>query len=130
MGLRHLRPSVRQNPFIKESSGLRLEITAEIIHGFNYFIDIVESATTVLGVPFAAGVVLFCLIWGRQYAERYLVSLKGLTTCRPNAWLPNGRESFRTSTSTANSSLLFCVLFDRLPVLLGLGNTLGRTARV
>ena len=55
-----------QNPFLKQRSRLNLEITAGIIHGFNYFIDIVESATTIIGVPFAVGVVLFTLIWGRQ----------------------------------------------------------------
>ena len=59
-----------QNPFIKQRSGLRLEITAGIIHGFIYFIDVVESATTVLGVPFAAGVVLFGLIWGRRHLRQ------------------------------------------------------------
>ena len=64
-----------QNPSLEQSSGLRLEITAGIIHGFVYFIDVVESATTVLGVPFAVGVVLFALVWGRQYAERYIVIL-------------------------------------------------------
>ena len=55
-----------QNPLTKQSSSWKFEITAGIIHGFNYFIDIVESATTLLGVPFAVGVVLFTLIWGRQ----------------------------------------------------------------
>ncbi|MDJ0574760.1 MAG: hypothetical protein QNJ65_06285 [Xenococcaceae cyanobacterium MO_234.B1] len=59
-----------QNPFTKQRSGLRFEITAGIIHGFNYFIDVVESATTVLGVPFAVGVVLFTLIWGRQHLRQ------------------------------------------------------------
>ncbi len=59
-----------QNPFTKQHSGLRFEITAGIIHGFNYFVDIVESATTVLGVPFAVGVVLFTLIWGRQHLRQ------------------------------------------------------------
>ncbi len=59
-----------QNPFTKQYSGLRFEITAGIIHGFNYFVDIVESATTVLGVPFAVGVVLFTLIWGRQHLRQ------------------------------------------------------------
>jgi hypothetical protein len=59
-----------QNPFIKQRSGLKFEITAGIIHGFNYFIDVVESATTILGVPFAAGVVLFVLIWGRKHLRQ------------------------------------------------------------
>jgi hypothetical protein len=55
-----------QHPFTKQFSSLEFEITAGIVHGLNYFIDIVESATTVLGVPFAVGVVLFCLFWGRK----------------------------------------------------------------
>ncbi len=59
-----------QNPLTKSPSGLRFEITAGIIHGFNYFVDIVESATTVLGIPFAVGVVLFTLIWGRQHLRQ------------------------------------------------------------
>ncbi|MGD1918999.1 MAG: hypothetical protein ACFCAD_08950 [Pleurocapsa sp.] len=59
-----------QNPFFKQSSGLKLETAAGIIHGFVYFIDIVESATTILGVPFAVGVVLFTLVWGRQYGKQ------------------------------------------------------------
>ncbi|WP_019508008.1 hypothetical protein [Pleurocapsa sp. PCC 7319] len=59
-----------QNPFIKQRSGLKFEITAGIIHGFNYFIDVVESATTILGVPFAVGVVIFTLIWGRQHLRQ------------------------------------------------------------
>lgn len=59
-----------QNPFFKQRSGLKFEITAGIIHGFNYFIDVVESATTILGVPFAVGVVLFTLIWGRQHLRQ------------------------------------------------------------
>ncbi len=59
-----------QNPFLKQRSGLRFEIMAGIIHGFNYFIDVVESATTILGVPFAVGVVLFTWIWGKQHLRQ------------------------------------------------------------
>ena len=59
-----------QNPFIKHSSGLRLEITAGIVHGFNYFVSVVESATTISGVPFAVGVVLFTLVGGRQHLRQ------------------------------------------------------------
>ena len=56
-----------QNPFFKQRSSLKFEITAGIVHGFNYFIDVVESATTMIGVPFAIGVVIFTSIWGRQH---------------------------------------------------------------
>lgn len=59
-----------QNPFFKESSSLRFEMMAGIIHGFIYFIDVVESATTILGVPFAAGIVLFTSVWGRKHLRQ------------------------------------------------------------
>lgn len=55
-----------KNPFVDQRSGLGFEIAAGIIHGFNYFLTIVEAATTPLGVPFAIAVVLFTLVWGRQ----------------------------------------------------------------
>lgn len=54
-----------KNPFTQQRSGLGFEITAGIIHGFNYFLTIVEAATTPLGVPFALAVVIFTLVWGR-----------------------------------------------------------------
>ncbi len=41
-------------------------VVAGIIHGFNYFLTIVEAATTPLGVPFAVLVVLATAIWGRK----------------------------------------------------------------
>jgi len=55
-----------KSPFLDQRSGLGVEIVAGIIHGFNYFITIVEAATTPLGVPFALGVVVFTLVWGRR----------------------------------------------------------------
>jgi hypothetical protein len=55
-----------KNPFTNERSGLGFEITAGIIHGFNYFIAVVEAATTPLSVPFAVLVVIFTLVWGRR----------------------------------------------------------------
>ena len=58
------------HPFTKHRSKLKLEIVAGVVHGFNYFIDVVESATGILGVPFAAGVVLFVLVWGRQHIRQ------------------------------------------------------------
>ena len=45
-------------------------MVAGIIHGFNYFIDIVESGTSVLGVTFAIGVVIFVLIWGKRHLRQ------------------------------------------------------------
>ena len=58
------------HPFTKHRSKLKLEVIAGVVHGFNYFIDVVESATGILGVPFAAGVVLFVLVWGRQHIRQ------------------------------------------------------------
>jgi hypothetical protein len=55
-----------KNPFTNERSGLRFEIVAGILHGFNYFITVVEAATAPLGVPFALLVIAITLIWGRQ----------------------------------------------------------------
>jgi hypothetical protein len=51
-------------------SGLGLAIAAGIIHGFNYFITVVEAATAPLGVPFAVGVVGFVLFKGRRELRR------------------------------------------------------------
>lgn len=61
-----------QNPFTKQYSSLKIEITAGIIHGLTYFICVIESATTISGVPFALGVVMFTLIWGRRNLQQRL----------------------------------------------------------
>ena len=53
-------------PFANERSRLVAEIAGGIIYGLVYFIMIVEAGTAPLGVPFAALVVLFTLIWGRH----------------------------------------------------------------
>ena len=58
------------NPFVLQSSELKLEIMAGMIHGVTFFIDIIESATTILGIPWVMGVVLFVVIWGRQYLRQ------------------------------------------------------------
>jgi len=55
-----------KNPFIESKGGMGMVIAAGIIHGFNYFLTIVEAATTPLGVPFAVLVVLATAIWGRK----------------------------------------------------------------
>ena len=59
-----------KNPFENERSGTGYVITAGIIHGFNYFLTIVEAATTPLGVPFAVLVVIAALVWGRKELAR------------------------------------------------------------
>ncbi len=55
-----------KNPFEDERAGTGYVVAAGIIHGFNYFLTIVEAATTPLGVPFAVLVLLVTLIWGRK----------------------------------------------------------------
>lgn len=55
-----------KGPFVDQRSGLGLEIAAGTIHGFNYFITVVEAATAPLAGPFAFGVVGFTLVWGRR----------------------------------------------------------------
>lgn len=57
-------------PFVAGTSGLGLAIAAGILHGFNYFIAIVEAATAPLGVPFAVGVVGLTLLKGRRELRR------------------------------------------------------------
>lgn len=51
-------------------SGLGLTAAAGILHGFNYFITVVEATTAPLGVPFAIGVVGFTLLKGRRELRR------------------------------------------------------------
>jgi len=53
-------------PFTGERSKLVAEISGGIIYGLTYFMMIVEGGTAPLGIPFAALVVLFTLIWGRK----------------------------------------------------------------
>ena len=55
-----------QNPFIEEQAKLWPLILAGVIHGFTFFLIIVEAGTAPLGVTFAVLVVLFGLIWGRK----------------------------------------------------------------
>jgi hypothetical protein len=43
-----------------------MPILGGILHGFNYFITIVEASTAPLGVPFAILVVLATLVYGRK----------------------------------------------------------------
>ena len=69
-----------KNPFFNKRSELRLEIGAGIIYGFVYFIDVVESATTPLGVPFAVGVVIFTLFWGWQNLHKQPILVFFLVT--------------------------------------------------
>lgn len=54
-----------RHPFAGRRSGLGFEGVAGAIHGFNYFITIVEAGTARLGIPFAALVLLFVALRGR-----------------------------------------------------------------
>jgi len=59
---------VRQwrHPFIEERAALVMESLAGILHGFTFFLIIVEGRMALLGVPFAVAVTLFGLVWGRK----------------------------------------------------------------
>lgn len=55
-----------QNPFIGGRAALGLESLAGVIHGFTFFLIVVEAGTAPLGIPFAILVTLFGLVWGRK----------------------------------------------------------------
>lgn len=59
-----------QNPISDRLLGLQWEITAGVIYGINYFIDIVESATTVIGVPFAVAIAFWVIVKGIKHLQR------------------------------------------------------------
>ena len=59
-----------RNPFAEVQGISWQTISAGVIHGFTYFIIIIEGATTPLGVPFAVLLTLFGLIWGRKRFSR------------------------------------------------------------
>lgn len=54
------------NPFAEERRAPWAPILAGIIHGFTFFLIVVEGATTPMGVPFAVLVTLFGFTWGRK----------------------------------------------------------------
>jgi hypothetical protein len=76
-----------RHPFAGKHSGLGLESVAGVIHGFNYFITIVEAGTAPLGIPFAASVLLFVSLWGRRRLRQqpllafFLVAYLVATAC-------------------------------------------------
>ena len=57
--------------YLKRDRALKftLPVIAGIIHGFTYFVGIIESGTTSIGVPFAV-VVAFVLFWRRRNIKR------------------------------------------------------------
>ena len=55
-----------QTPFIGGRAELGLESLAGVIHGFTFFLIVVEAGTAPLGIPFAILVTLFGLVWGRK----------------------------------------------------------------
>ncbi len=59
-----------RNPFAEGQPVSWLTILAGVIHGFTFFVIVVEGTTTPLGVPFAVLLTLFGLIWGRKKFRR------------------------------------------------------------
>ncbi len=55
-----------QNPFIEDQTTVWPLILAGVIHGFTFFVIVIEAGTAPLGVTFALLVVLFVLVWGRK----------------------------------------------------------------
>jgi hypothetical protein len=55
-----------QNEFAEYQAILWLLILSGIIHGFTFFLIVIEGGTAPLGITFAAGVTLFGLVWGRK----------------------------------------------------------------
>ncbi len=55
-----------QNPPTEDRTALWPVLLAGVIHGFTFFLIIIEAGTAPLGVTFASLVVLFGLVWGRK----------------------------------------------------------------
>lgn len=80
-----------RNAGANECPGLGFDVAAGIIHGFNYFLLIVEGGTTAVGVPFALLVVIAMLVWGRrklyqQHVLRFFFAAYLLATLCFLAW--------------------------------------------
>jgi hypothetical protein len=54
------------NPLDDRPSGRGIELGAGLLHGINYALMVLEGATTLIGVPFAALTVVVIAIWGRH----------------------------------------------------------------
>jgi hypothetical protein len=55
-----------RNPFRGDLSSLGIELGAGLLHGINYALMVLEGATTLIGVPFAAVAVVVIAIRGRR----------------------------------------------------------------
>lgn len=55
-----------QSPLSEEKTPLWPVFLAGLIHGFTYFMIVIEAGTAPLGVTFAILALLFVLIWGRK----------------------------------------------------------------
>jgi hypothetical protein len=65
-----------KNPFTKEIGLTWKNIPAGIIYGFTFFAMVVEGQTTLMGVPFAALVAIWCFIlWRNKFNRQPLISL-------------------------------------------------------
>jgi hypothetical protein len=54
------------HPFTGEPARLGLPVVAGLVYGATYFVDVVESQTAPLGVPFALAVAVFGIGFGRR----------------------------------------------------------------
>lgn len=63
-----------RNPVNGERAPWGRLLTAGAIHGFTFFLIVVEAGTAPLGVTFAALAVLFGLIWGRKRMSQPLTA--------------------------------------------------------
>ena len=55
-----------RNPFIEEQTAVWPLILAGVLHGFTFFVMVIEAGTAPLGVTFALLVVFLVLVWGRK----------------------------------------------------------------
>jgi len=55
---------------LEESARLWIIICAAIIHGFTFFVIVIEAGTAPMGITFAVLAVIFCAIWSRKKLAR------------------------------------------------------------
>lgn len=59
-----------RNPFSEERTGMWPLILAGVIHGFTFFVIVIEAGTAPLGVPFAFLVTVWGWIWGSKRMQQ------------------------------------------------------------
>lgn len=55
-----------RNPFTEGQAAVWLPILAGVIHGFTFFVIVLEAGTAPLGITFAVLAAIFGLVWGRK----------------------------------------------------------------